>query len=291
MRAALETLATRWIGRRATTDPAALAASAGKLPVAIVTGGSEGIGLAIAEILVRRGHRVMIVARRKDKIDAALMRLAGVGTAGMFGVPLDLTARDAITILDRELADRGLYADLVVNNAGVGLAGEFIAHDAAAVGALIDLNVRALSLLTHHFLPAMLARGSGGILNIASLGGFGPGPGQAAYYASKAYVVSLTMALAHEMRGRGVRIAVVSPGPVETQFHAKMGADAARYRRLLPALSADTVAKASLMWFALGRRSILMNPLDMAMAWILRAAPWPLVMPVIGWLLATPRRR
>jgi short-subunit dehydrogenase len=290
MMAALETLATRWIGRRATVDPAALAAIAGKAPVAVVTGGSEGIGLAIAEILARRGMQVLIIARRKDKIDAALVRLAGAGKGRSFGLSVDLTARDAIATLDRELADRNLYADLVINSAGVGLAEEFCTHDAAAVGGLVDLNVRALTQLTHHFLPAMLARASGGILNIASLGGFGPGPGQAAYYASKAYVVSLTIALAHETRGRGVRIAVASPGPVATGFHAKMGAEGARYRRLLPALSAETVAKASLMWFALGRRSILMNPLDMAMAWIMRAAPWPLVMPVIGWLLAKPRR-
>ena len=104
--------------------------------------------------------------------------------------------------------------------------------------ALVDLNVRALTRLTRHFLPGMRQRGRGGILNVASLGGYAPGPNQAAYYASKAYVLSLTEAIAAETAGEGVRVCALAPGPVDTAFHARMGAENAFYRYLVPPASA-----------------------------------------------------
>ena len=117
---------------------------------------------------------------------------------------------------------------------------------------LLDLNVRALTALTRHFLDGMRVRGRGGILNVASLGGYTPGPYQAAYYASKAYVLSLTEAMAAETAGEGVRVCALAPGPVDTGFHARMGAEGAFYRYLLPPASAEAVARAGYRGFALG---------------------------------------
>ncbi len=147
-------------------------------------------------------------------------------------LPLDVTTPDAVAKIEAALAAHGAYADVLVNNAGMGLAGPFHAHPPDDVLRLIDLNVRALSHLTRHFLPGMRVRGRGGILNVASLGGYAPGPNQAVYYASKAYVLSLTEAIAAETAGEGVRVCALAPGPVNTMFHARMGAENAFYRLL-----------------------------------------------------------
>ncbi len=138
-------------------------------------------------------------------------------------MPADVTATDAIATIEAALAAHGAYADVLVNSAGIGLSGPFHAHAPEDVVRLIDLNVRALTQLTRHFLPGMRVRGRGGILNVASLGGYTPGPNQAAYYASKAYVLSLTEAIAAETAGEGVRVCALAPGPVNTAFHARMG--------------------------------------------------------------------
>ncbi len=122
---------------------------------------------------------------------------------------------------------------MLVNNAGIGLSGRFDDHSHEEIEALLALNVTALTRLMRHVLPQMRARGRGGVLNIASLGGYVPGPHQAVYYASKAYVISLSEAVASELAGTGVRVAVVAPGPVATGFHAAMGAENARYRAWL----------------------------------------------------------
>jgi short-subunit dehydrogenase len=131
----------------------------------------------------------------------------------------------------------------------------------------------------------MLARGRGGIINVASLGGYVPGPYQAAYYASKAYVLSLTEAMAAEHAGSGVRIAVLAPGPVDTRFHTAMGAESAPYRWMLPAARADKVAAATQRDFTLGRRVIVPGLLYMAGSLVLRVLPHLVSVPLMGKLL------
>ena len=163
--------------------------------------------------------------------------------------------------------------------------GAFTSHDPAELDRLVELNIAALSRLTRAFLPDMLVRGRGGIINIASLGGFSPGPYQAAYYASKAYVISLTRALAHENRGMGVRFAVVAPGPVETRFHARMDAERAFYRRFLPALSPARVARATMFWYAQGSTVIVPGLFNTALALALGFLPGLLTIPVVALLL------
>jgi short-subunit dehydrogenase len=199
---------------------------------------------------------------------------------------LDVTLPDATERLDAVLAGNGLYLDVLINNAGFGFAGRFHEQDAGEIGRLIALNIEAVTRLMHHALPPMIARGRGGILNVASLGGFVPGPQQAAYYASKAYVLSLTEAVAHEARGLGVRISAVAPGPVETAFHRNMGAEPALYRSVLPSLSAERAANSAYAGFMLGRRVIVPGILAPLAAAALRLLPHTLSVPIVGQLLA-----
>ncbi len=255
-------------------------------PFAVVTGGSDGIGLAIAERLAARGQAVLLVARRADALQAAAERIRrAFPMVRVETLPLDITALNAPQIIDQALADAQGELDLLVNSAGVGLAGAFANQSPADIERLLQLNMVALARLMRHVLPGLAARRRGGILNIASLGAYLPGPNQAAYYASKAFVVSLTEAVAAEMAGTGVRVSVASPGPVETRFHARMGADRALYRRLIPAMRPQTVATWALFAHDVGLRATAPGFINSFMMISLHVIPHRLLVPVIGWLL------
>lgn len=277
-----------WLSRNAEPRADALAAVAHLQPMVVVTGGSRGIGLAIARRFARAGHPVAIIARGAAALDAAAVAIAGKYNVKTVALALDVADRDAAQRIDAALTAEGFYLDVLVNCAGVGLAGPFVSHPETAIDTLLDVNAAALTRLTRHALPRMLARGRGGILNVASLGGLVPGPNQAAYYASKAYVVSLTRAIATENAGRGVRIMALAPGPVDTGFHQAMGAELSFYRQLLLALSADQTARAAYRAYVFGWRLFvpgLTGKLLQVALWII---PPALLLPLIGWLL---RRR
>ncbi|MBX9591525.1 MAG: SDR family NAD(P)-dependent oxidoreductase [Hyphomonadaceae bacterium] len=281
----MHALLQAWRRRWWQPDPAALEAFAGLTPMTVVTGGSEGIGLELARRFAAAGHDVMLVARRAEPLRQAAHGLRAESKATVVVVPADVTAPDAIATIEAALAAHGAYADVLVNSAGMGLSGPFHAHPPDDVVRLIDLNVRALSLLTRHFLPGMRQRGRGGILNVASLGGYAPGPNQAAYYASKAYVLSLTEAVAAETAGEGVRVCALAPGPVNTAFHARMGAEKAFYRLLVPPASAQSVARAGYRGFVLGLRVTVPGLFNPLLALAMRIMPHRIVIPIIGWLL------
>lgn len=277
----------RW-HRRYWRGRAGQVAAAAGIPFVVVTGGSEGIGLAIAKRLAADGRAVVLVARRDNVLAAAAEELRrGGGRAEVLA--LDVTEADAGRRIDHTVARLGGYVDVLVNSAGVGLAGPFAEHDEAGLRNLIDLNMRALSMLCRHVLPGMRTRGQGGIINVASLGGYAPGPYQAAYYASKAYVISLTEALAYETRGQGVSITAVAPGPVQTAFHRRMNAERGWYLRLLPSTSVDTVAREAVWGFKLHQRVVLPGLVNKLMMPAMRLVPHRLLEPVIGHLLH-PRR-
>ena len=161
----------------------------------------------------------------------------------------------------------------------------FTGHDVADVDRLADLNMGALTNLMHRHLPAMLARGRGGILNVASLAGYLPGPHQAIYYASKAYVMSLTEAVAAENRGQGVRIAVLAPGPIATAFHKTMGGDSAYYTALAGLMGPNYVARKALRGFLWGQTVIIPGLHYRILGFLMRWVPHPLLVPITGWLL------
>ncbi|MDX2289987.1 MAG: SDR family NAD(P)-dependent oxidoreductase [Hyphomicrobiaceae bacterium] len=275
----------RWLARRARPDAAAIAATSGLNPAVVVIGGSAGIGLAIAQRFASAGHVVAIVGRDPDKLAAAVATLAAAPGRPIHSIALDVTDLSATRALDEALGAASLYADIVVLSAGTGLSGPFLAEEPETIDALLRLNVAATSRLLRHYSAQLVARGRGGIITIASLGGFVPGPYQAAYYASKAFQVSLSLALAEELSGQGVRVAVVAPGPVDTSFHAAMEADGALYRRLLPSMSPEAVAASVYRGYRFGNRLIVPGLLNWAVARMSGLIPHRLMVMLVAKLL------
>jgi uncharacterized protein len=278
-------LTEAWRRRHWRADRAALAVFEGLRPVTVVTGGSEGIGFALARRFARAGHDLLLVARREQPLQEAASRIRAEMHVDVATLAIDITAADAISAVEAALAARGAYADILINSAGIGLAGDFGEQSPAALLQLIDVNVRALTALTRHFLTGMRVRGRGGILNLASLGAYIPGPNQAAYYASKAYVLSLSEAVAAETAGEGVRICALAPGPVDTRFHARMGAENAIYRAVVPPSSPAWVAQAGYLGFVLGWRVTVPGLINPFLALAMRVMPHRLVIPIVGTLL------
>jgi len=278
-------LVQAWRRRWWRADAAALAAFDGLKPMTVVTGASEGIGYALACRFAAAGSDLVLVARRPELLRQAAERIRAEYKVEAVAVPADVTQPDAIPTIETALAAHRAYADVLINAAGMGLAGTFLSHPPEAVLRLLDLNVRALTELMRHFLPGMRVRGRGGVLNVASLGGYAPGPYQAVYYASKAYVLSLSEAVAAETAGEGVRVSALAPGPVNTGFHRKMGSERALYRYLVLPASADGVAAAGYRGFALGWRVTVPGLLNPPLALAMRILPHRIVIPIVGWLL------
>jgi short-subunit dehydrogenase len=267
----------------------ALARFEGLKPMTVVTGGSEGIGFQLARRFAAAGNNVLLIARHVAPLEQAAADIRSQYKVAVAVLALDVTASDAEAQIDAALAAQRAYADVLVNNAGIGLAGPFLTHPPDDILHLVDLNVRALTCLTRHFLPGMRARGRGGVLNLASLGGYIPGPNQAVYYASKAYVLSLTEAIAAETAGEGVRVCALAPGPVNTRWHAKAGAEGAFYRSFVPPASASSVAWAGYLGFVLGLRVTIPGLVNPFLAVALRIMPHRIMIPIVGFLLRPPR--
>ncbi len=184
-------------------------------PIALVTGASGGIGEAIARELHPK-YKLILVARSQDKLQKLSQELGGAEV-----IALDLSVPDATRQLTGELTARGLQVDALVNNAGFADYGEFWGADLAKLEQMLMLNMVTLTLLTRALLPNMVARKSGKVMNVASTAAFMPGPLMAVYYASKAYVLSLSEALSEELHGTGVSVTALCPGPVESGFQAR----------------------------------------------------------------------
>jgi len=181
--------------------------------VALVTGASAGLGVEFARQLSKRGHRLVLVARRKDRLEE-LAKVLGNARA----VAIDLSKKDAAAKLLADVQANGEVVDLLVNNAGFGLIGRFAQLDAKRQRQMIDLNVGALTDLCRAIAPGLVTRKSGAILNVASTAAFQPGPNMAVYFASKAFVLSLSEALHEELEPHGVKVSCLCPGPTRTEF-------------------------------------------------------------------------
>jgi hypothetical protein len=181
--------------------------------VALVTGASAGLGVEFARQLSSRGYSLVLAARRKDRLDELASELGNARP-----VAIDLSKSTSADNLMADLEDNGETVDLLVNNAGFGLIGSFAELDSRRERQMIDLNVGTLSDLCRGVAPAMIERGSGGIINVASIAAFQPGPKMAVYFATKAFVLSLTEALHEELKPHGVKVSCLCPGPTRTEF-------------------------------------------------------------------------
>jgi short-subunit dehydrogenase len=229
--------------------------NAEKRPVTLITGASAGIGAALAHEFAAHGHELVLIARREQELIALADAIAAKGATRPTVLRADVARIDTARDIAEALAQRGLEPDVVVNNAGFGLFGTADKLDRAAQLAMIDLNVRALTDLSLAFIDS-LERRHGGILNVASVAAFLPGPGMAVYYATKAYVLSFSEALHQELAPRGVRVTVLCPGPVPTQFQARAGMGSDTFSPLLTR-SAGRVAADGYRGLKEGRRVVV----------------------------------
>ncbi len=191
---------------------------------ALVTGASNGIGLEIAKLFAADGYNLVLVARSEAKLEALARELEATGV-GAKVCAVDLSSPEGPSAVHAFVEDAGLSVSHLVNNAGFGSCGEFWTLDRARELSMIDLNIRALAELCHLFLPAMIERDFGRVLNIGSTAGFQAGPRMATYYATKAFVLHFSEALAHELRSTGVRVTVHCPGATATGFSSAAGND------------------------------------------------------------------
>ena len=243
------------------------------LRYALITGASRGIGEAFARLLAAEGWGLVLTARTESDLNRVSGVLTSKHAVPIVAIPLDLARADAVGFLVRELERRGIEPEVVINNAGFGLLGA--AHELSVDEQveMIDLNVRAVADLTLRLLPSMLARGRGGVLNVASLAGFMPGPFMAVYHASKAFVVSFSEALAAEIEGSGVIVSAFCPGPVATGFQARAGMQLDKRSLVLKVLKPEAIVEEAWRAFERGERIITTSPLMAAATWVLRSTP------------------
>jgi short-subunit dehydrogenase len=248
----------------------------------LITGASGGIGEAFAHLLAGDNCDLVLTARN----DSELNRVRGLIVARhperrVTVIAGDLSRPESGSVLESELIQRGLAPDVVINNAGFGLAGPAARASRSDQINMIDLNVRTLTELTLRFLPAMVARKTGGILNVASTAAFMPGPNMAVYYATKAYVLSFTEALWAELEGTGVTVTALCPGPVRTGFQERAQMRNSRLLQRFLTLPVEEVADAGWEGFKQKRRVVIPGYLNLASGYAGRYLPRWSVLPTI----------
>ena len=251
----------------------------------LVTGASSGIGVELARELAGRGHGITLVARRRERLEELAADIAESSLVRTEVIALDLTDADARAALPDQLAERGLTVDVLVNNAGFSTVGPVAASDHRREVAMVRTNVEAVSDLCSMFVPGMVERHRGAVLNVASTAAFQPMPGQAGYAASKAFVLSYTHALRAELAGSGVTVTALCPGPVDTEFIDTSGMDRAAATRALPSIMwvpAQTVASAAVEGLVAGRAVVIPGAANRATAVAAHLTPRTLLMPLLA---------
>ena len=249
-------------------------------PVTLITGASGGIGAALADVFADRGHKLVLVARRAPELKALADRIAERGHERPSVLVVDLVRAGAAGRVADDLRDAGLEPQYVVNNAGFGLLGPASELDRAGQLAMVDLNVRVLTELSLRFVESLARRG-GGILNVSSVAAFMPGPGMAVYFATKAYVLSFSAALHHELKPLGVRVTALCPGPVETEFQARAGMGERHFPRIF-FRSPERVAAEGYEGLMRGRRVVVPGSGNKVAALLPRLLPRSAMLALVG---------
>jgi uncharacterized protein len=248
---------------------------------ALITGASAGIGVDLAECFAKGGYDLIVTARSELALQDVAKRINAT-----YGVKVELINGDLGLInagarLASEIARRGLTVDVLVNNAGFGHTGAFAAEPKDPQLGMVDLNVRALVELTHIYLPGMIAKKRGGVLNVASTAAFQPGPLMAIYYASKAFVLSFTEALWEETRGTGVHVTALCPGPTESKFHGRAGTDKTRLTKAAKPMTSMAVAQIGYNAFQSNKRVIVAGVQNKVLIAVTRLTPRAALLKVV----------
>ena len=244
---------------------------AGKGKTALITGASGGIGLELARVFGAEGYDLIVVARSADQLEKIRAEFSERYKVGVRVLTKDLAQADAPQQVYDEL--RGTAIDVLVNNAGFATYGKFVELDAAKDMEEVQLNVVALTHLTKLFLPDMVARGSGKVLNVASTASFQPGPLMAVYYATKAYVLSLSEALANETKGTGVTVTALCPGPTQTGFQSRADMEKSRLFQYTRVMNAATVARAGYDGLMRGKTVVIPGISNQMQTFLIRFVP------------------
>ena len=249
----------------------------------LITGASGGIGYELAKLFARDLHNLVLAARSADKLAPLATELRTQGVT-VKTVPLDLSTPLAPKFLFDQLQTEGVAVDILINNAGFGAFGEFAQMSNDKIFGQIQLNITALTELTRLFLPAMLARHSGRIMNVASTAGFQPGPLMAVYYATKAYVISFSEALANEVRNSGVTVTCFCPGATHTGFAKRTGNDKSRVFKQLGGMNVERVALDGYRAVMEGRTLAISGAHNWLVAQSTRFAPRKMVTAISRWI-------
>src|SRR5271165_5815995 len=249
----------------------------------LITGASGGIGYELAKLFARDHHNLVLVARSADKLTQFAAELQAHGVT-VKTIALDLATPPAPHFLFDQLQREGIIIDILINNAGFGVFGEFAQMPEAEILGQLDLNIRALTELTRLFLPPMIARRSGRIMNVASTAAFQPGPLMAVYYATKAYVLSFSEAIANELAHSGVTVTCFCPGATHTDFAKRAGLENSRLFKQIGAMSAEKVALDGYRAVMEGRTLAISGMHNWIVAQGNRFAPRKMVTAVSRWI-------
>ena len=249
-------------------------------PVCLITGASSGIGAALAREFAQHGHPLVLVARRTDELARLADQIAASGHPRPTLIGADLAKPGSGAELADAIRAGRLEVSILVNNAGFGLLGEAAASDLASQLGIIDLNARAITDLTLRFLDSIV-RHKGAILNVSSIAAFMPGPGMAVYHATKAYTLSFTEALHAELKGDGVKVCALCPGPVPTAFFHRAGLPSKYFPDFL-ARPADRVAREGYAGLMGGHRVVVPGTVNRIITVLPRLVPRWLVLAVMA---------
>lgn len=242
-------------------------------PVALITGASAGIGAALAREAANDGHDLVLVARRREPMEALAAELKSTG-AEITVISADLGRQGAAAALMKTVEQRGLVVDTLINSAGLGDTGRFDQENPERILSMLQVNVIALTELTRLVLPQMVARKRGKVMLLSSTAAFQPGPGMAVYYATKSYVLSFGRAIDYELRGTGVTITTVCPGPTISEFTEVANMQGvALFNAPVPVMTAAEVARQGYAALKAGRRQIITGLINRIMATSTRFAP------------------
>jgi hypothetical protein len=253
------------------------------MSTALITGASGGIGYELAKLFARAHHSLVLVARSADKLAHVAAELQTHGVT-VKTISLDLADPHAPKFLFDQLQRENISVDILINNAGFGAYGEFAQMSGDEIQGQINLNISALTQLTKLFLPAMLAIRSGRIMNVASTAGFQPGPLMAVYYATKAYVISFSEAIANELHGTGVSVTCFCPGATLTGFAKRAGNDQTRLFKQLGGMSAEKVALDGYRAVMEGKTLAISGVHNWAVTQSTRFAPRKMVTAISRWI-------